>query len=262
MFTRLKTIALVLLAAILSPKTILAQVDAFAQPLREIVISTDETGLIKTMTLKPGDRVESGQTICQLADDLQKLQVKQAELEAAARGKLLQAEVAWLERQEYTKLIEELDRIGSASATEPRRAKIELHGAKARYIIELEAIEQKEIELEKSRFFLSKRKIVAPFNGVVSKVHKHEGELISPVKPEILTLIQTDTLKAEFNVHRVGNLKAGSIVRIQVASDVIEGTVDSIGFTKNADSSTVVVTVHIPNEDGAIRSGEKCILLQ
>ena len=117
----------------------------------------------------------------------------------------------------------------------------------------------REIELRRAQAQLQRRKILAPVDGIVVAIHRRLGEFVSPVNPEIVTLIQTDRLLATFPIPSgsIGEFQPGKQFKISFAdSRTVNATVYHVGVETDAESGTVPVKLLIDNSDGQFRSGE------
>ncbi len=88
-----------------------------------------------------------------------------------------------------------------------------------------------EAALELAKLNLSYASIVAPNDGVVSKLGVHEGQLLSPGSA-VATLVPQETyVVANFKETQVGNMRAGQKVEIEVdafGGEKFEGEVESL----------------------------------
>lgn len=162
-------------------------------------------------------------------------------------------------REQITQRIKQLVAGGHATESEIMRSEMELRISKARFMTTKQDAKVREIEYRRALMQLERRTIRAPFSGVISKIHKHQGEFISPLHPEIVTLIQVDRLIAKFNVpsSQVDVFRNQEVFQLTTANGkTIEARVHSIGVFTEAQSGTVEVKLSIDNSDGELRSGE------
>ena len=98
---------------------------------------------------------------------------------------------------------------------------------------------------------------------MIAKLHRQEGEFLSPLKPEIATLVQVDRLLARFMVpsSQVDQFEVGAAVEIELENGrIVDGKVYRIGIVTDAQSGTVELKLVIENPNNEIRSGEICSL--
>ena len=240
------------------------EIRGFTEPFRTIELASDETGAISTLNVDVGSIVQQGEIIATLDDRVQKLQVEQAKHLAASTAELDSARINFEKRQAMLETILKLQKNGGTTPTELVRAEMELAAAKARLVKTQEDIVNFEIDLRKAEVQLDRRWIRSPFASVVSQVHRREGEFLSPLHPEVVTLVQIDNLLALFNIpsSQIHKIQLDQEVVVEFADgECVKATVHSIGVQTDAESSSVLVKVKIDNADGMLRSGEQCKLI-
>jgi multidrug efflux pump subunit AcrA (membrane-fusion protein) len=120
----------------------------------------------------------------------------------------------------------------------------------------------REIEWRRAVAQMERRTIVAPFDGVVAKLHRKEGEFLSPVRPEVVTLVDIDQLYATFSIPSASAsaLEVGKTYPVEIGGQVgVKATLESIGVQTDAESGTVRVKLLIGNGDHKLRAGEPCV---
>ena len=240
------------------------EIRGFTEPFRNIELASDETGAISSLNVDVGSVVQEGEIIATLDDRVQKLQVEEAKHLAASTAEFDSARINFEKRQAMLETILKLQNSGGTTLSELVRAEMELAAAKARLVKTQEDIVHSEIELQKAEVQLDRRWIRSPFSGVVSQVHRREGEFLSPLHPEVITLVQIDNLLGLFNIpsSQIHKVKLDQEVVVEFADgECVKATVHSIGVQTDAESSTVLVKVKIDNSDGLLRSGEQCKLI-
>lgn len=239
------------------------QVEGFTEPFRSVDLSSDETGTISHLAVEQGDAVQQGDLIAKLDDRVQSLQLELATHLTKSKSALHAAEKSLEKRTAILARIKQLIQTQNASESELIRAEMELSIATSKYYSAKEELVTREIEMRRSKAQLDRRSILAPFAGIVDKIHRREGEFISPLRPEIVTLVQLDRLFAKFNVP--GSRHSTFRVGQQVELEMLDGTkvsaeVFSIGVQTDAESGTVEIKLVIDNHNMKIRSGEICTL--
>ena len=261
-----KLIGLVVGLAIILYGAVLAahgQVEGFIEPYRSVDLSSSETGIVQELAVEPRDIVQEGDVIARLDDRVQQVQVELAEHLLQSKSALLVAEKTYQKRVSIQNRVQELIRTNSASESELIRAEMEPTIAKSRLLSAQEEMVTRRIELKRTSTQLASRSVIAPFSGTVAKVHRREGEFISPAHPEVVTLVQLDRLIAKFNVPSslVSSCKVGQEVEVSMADGTkLIAQIFSVGVQTDAQSGTVEVKLLIENPDGEIRSGEICTL--
>lgn len=263
-FNRLATlflgfcIALLLLTAVAE-----GQIDGFTEPFRSIELSSDETGSISELNVEEGDSVSKEDVVARLDVRVQEIQLEIATNLASTTSSLVAAEETLKKRKEIARRLGQLKERGHASQSEIIRADMELSIAEAKYLSAQEEQTVREIERRRAQIQLDRRTIVAPFDGLVSKVHRREGEFLSPLHPEVVTIVQVDKLLATFAVPsaQVDQFEIGKEFSLELeGGDTVTGKVYRKGVQTDAQSGTVEVKLIIENESMELRSGEICTL--
>ncbi len=253
----------ILLAIVFMPVASHAQISGFTEPFRQIELASDEAGTIAELNVVEGSVVDNGEILARLDDRVQLLQVESAQHLVNATSALDAARKLLKKRQMIADRIEELVSTGHATTSEMIRADLERSIAHAKYLAAEEEAVSREIDLRRANVMLERRSIRAPFDGVVSKVHRKQGEFLSPLRPEIVTLIQIDTLLAVFNIpsDMINSFERGREYTISFDNGMqVAGTVHQIGVATDAESGTVQIKIKLDNSDRRIRSGEQCYL--
>ncbi len=239
------------------------QVEGFTEPFRSIELSSDESGAIASLHVEEGDFIEKNAIVCKLDTSVQEIQVEIARHLAESTSQLKAAQETYQKRLAINNRIKELLNKGHATDSELLRSDMELSIANARLLSAREDLQVRKIEHQRALIQLQRRTIHAPFAGVVSKVHRREGEFLSPLHPEVVSLIQIDRLLARFNVpsSQVGAFEPGRQFELELYSgEKVIGTVYSIGVRTEAQSGTVEIKLVIDNADGDLRAGEMLTL--
>ena len=240
-----------------------AQIDGFTEPLRKIELSSDESGSIAELLVEEAQLVRTGEPIARLDSRVQELQLEIAQHLAQTKSQLFAAEEAFNKRNMINDKLAQLKSEGHASQSEIIRSEMELSIAQAKLLSAQEEVAVREIERRRAEVQLERRTIVAPFDGVIAKIHSREGEFLSPLRPEIVTLVQVDKLVATFAVpsSQVSSFEIGKEFNIQLTEGrTVLGKVLSIGVETDAQSGTVEVKLVIENPLFQYRSGEICTL--
>jgi HlyD family secretion protein len=132
-------------------------------------------------------------------------------------------------------------------------ARQEVRDATQAKLREMEAI------LEQERNHLKDTKIVAPFQGEISRKYVDAGALVSSSTP-LVNLVHTETLKIVANVLEkdVPLLKPGMKAKIRVESypeRVFEGMVEKINSALDLSTRTLQAEIWIPNSDRSLKPG-------
>lgn len=219
-----------------------AVVEQKAQPSGEEVVGTVRaklraaieakvSGRIEALLVAPGQTVKAGELIAQL--DAREIQAKldqalamreQATKDLARARDLMDKKIT---TQAEFDSVQARERVAVGSATE-------------------------------TETMLGYTKLVAPFNGIVTRKLADVGDLATPGKP-IIEMEDPSALRFEADVPEalIGNVKLGAKlpVRVGALSSAIEGTVVEMAPVADAASRTFLVKLDLPPSDAA-RSGQ------
>ncbi len=193
-------------------------------------ISAETSGRVVARPVERGDRVSTGDLLCELALD---------EREAT----VLEAEAA-LERaeMEYRGALELKDR-NLMSEIRIAQVSAELASAKA--------------NLDRGQLNLERRRIVAPFDGIVETLHLDVGDLATLGAP-CATLIDLDPLLITANVSErdIDYIRVSQPVTARTSTDQrLTGEVSFVGSQSDQTTRTYPVEITVPNPDLTIRAG-------
>jgi len=219
-----------------------AVVEQKARPSSEEVVGTVRaklraaieakvSGRIEALLVAPGQTVKAGELIAQL--DAREIQAKldqalamreQATKDLARARDLMDKKIT---TQAEFDSVQARERVAVGSATE-------------------------------TETMLGYTKLVAPFNGIVTRKLADVGDLATPGKP-IIEMEDPSALRFEADVPEalIGNVKLGAKlpVRVGALSSAIEGTVVEMAPVADAASRTFLVKLDLPPSDAA-RSGQ------
>ncbi len=241
-----------------------AEFDGFTEPFREVEVASPEPGIITQMPVQEGEHVEAGQVLSILDHDIHTALLAIAEQNKQSTGRLeaLQAELEL--RRDRARQFERLHQRGHARQEEFERARMELEIAAAQVKAAREERLIKDLEYRKSKVQLDRRTISSPIDGVVTELHRDVGEFVAPNSPGIMTVVQLDPLVAAFSLP--GPHTEQLVLHQEVAiafplnKQTAPGRVTFISPVTDAESGMVRVKVQIPNPDGKLRSGQRCLI--
>ncbi len=240
------------------------EVDGFTEPHRTIHVASSETGIIKQLQVEEGDVVQQGQVLAELDDEVHRALLEIAKKAMNATGRLESALADVDLKQVRLHKLEDLRAAGHARQEEVDRARTELAVAEGQLKAVQEDLLIKRLEHAKIEVQLRRRSIRSPIQGVVSETHKDLGEFVAPNSPEVLTIVELDPLLATFSIPspQAARLKVGGKMKVKFpsASKPVEGVIQFIAPTTDAESGTVRMKVRIENSRGKCRSGERCVV--
>jgi multidrug efflux pump subunit AcrA (membrane-fusion protein) len=287
--------------AVSKPLTYSIKVTGDIMPLMQVDLFPKVSGYLERMDVHIGDIMKQGQVIAQIerTDYLHKVREIEAkvaqvraqlsELETGTRTEeLRQAEEAVRQAQsrfENAKLqrerIEALYKREVISKKERDVTDMEFTVTEAQLassqqqlkLLQLGARQEvreasqaklKEMEaiLEQERNHLKDTKIVAPFQGEISRKYVDAGAFVSPSSPStpLVSLVHTETLKIVANVLEkdIPLLRAGMKAKVRVESypeKVFEGRVEKINSSLDLSTRTLQAEIYITNKDRTLKPG-------
>ena len=216
-----------------------------AQSSSEANLSFRTSGILTTLAVKVGDRVQSGELIAALDTKDTELAVQQA------RASLENSKVQHNNALSTLERVRELYEVGNASLSEYEQAKAQAANSES----QLEA-SQKNLELKQSQF--SYHTISAPTAGVISQVMAEVNEVIQAGSP-IVTLNSGEGIEIEVGIPeayiaRIEQRERVTINFSSLADTTFEGTITEVSITAG-ESGTYPVTISVDDASPKIRSG-------
>jgi RND family efflux transporter MFP subunit len=236
------------------------------EPYRTIEVATAESGVIAELNVRQTQAVRRGQVLAKLDCDVHLALLAIAKQAMEAEGTLNSALAEVQLRQERLKNFQAVFDKGHARQEEVARAQTELAVSEAQQLAAEEELQHKKLEYRKIMVQLQRRTLRAPIDGVVSAMHKEQGEYLAPNTPALLTLVQLDPLLAVFSLPsaHARQMRIGQEVELRFFDppDTAPGKVDMIARTTDPESGTVLVKIRIANPTSRYRSGERCSLVE
>lgn len=238
------------------------ELEGYAEPYRSINVASDETGTIDEVLVREGQSVTAGQPLVRLNSDVHNALLAIAAQNMEAEGRLDAAQADLQMRRDRLEKLRALRAEGHARQEEVDRASAEVAVAEANVRSAQEDLVTRRLEHEKIKMQIARRTVRAPMAGIVTTLHKDQGEFVAPNSPDVLALVQIDELLANFTLMgpQAENLRIDQEMNISfLASDAeTRGTVEFISPITDAESGTVLVKVRVANPHGRFRSGERC----
>lgn len=200
-------------------------------PCEQARMASRAQGVIATIK-DDGDSVKKGEIVMELEADMEKLQVEQ------------QKHILDLRTFEWNSA-EELRKKNVVSQTEGEEKRMNLEVAK--------------VQLAQAQQLLERRKVIAPFDGVVTERLREVGEAVDEFIP-VLVLVDINQLYLELFLPaaRIRDVQAGQAVTVKTPSlpdRTFEGKIERVSPTVNAASGEFKVRVLVPNPDRALVAG-------
>ena len=197
---------------------------------RMVDVKAEVAGKIVSRPMERGMRVEQGDLLCEVAVDDRKVAVTEAKASL---------EEARIEYEGSLKLKEQ----GLQSETAIARSAARLESVRA--------------QLHRQMLNLERTRIVAPFGGVVERLHMNIGDYAMP-GAVCATLIDLDPMLilADVTESEVENMALGDQVVGRISNGrEIAGVVTFVGQQSDPVTRTYPVEITVENEDFSVRSG-------
>ena len=241
--------------------------------MRGVVIPTKQVGLIApvegmldSIEVEEGDRVQVEQVLARMDDKIQKVVVEAATLQAQSVAEIERSKLAMEEATMNLEQIQDLFTKGAATRYEVQGRRLAVGQAEATHTAALEAklLAEANLKLETQR--LEQLQIRAPFGGIIIRVLVEPGATLSG-SDQILYLADLDTLEAQLNlpVGMFGQLERGKTYRLRAESpvnDELEGRLKTIDPIIDTASRTFRCVFEIDNPDAALPAGFTVYLVE
>lgn len=178
----------------------------------DIKVPSPEAGVLVLLSVKEGSQVRQGDVLGKIYDEEVQMQKKAAAYALGAAQKAWKDDIQFRYAEKSAAVAEKayesmLESNQSAARSVPdievRKGKLEWEAAilsaeKAKHDQALAGFEyyQKKAERDAADLAIHRRTIVAPFDGEVVTIFRHQGEWVSPGDP-ILRLVRLDTMLVE-----------------------------------------------------------------
>jgi RND family efflux transporter MFP subunit len=239
--------------------------ECLLEPWQVVEVRAPVEGVIAVISVNRGDVVRSGQTLVELRSMPERLALESARYRARMEGQIVTAR----SRIEYAK--KKLDRLidlqkdNFTSVQSRDEAEAEKRLAESELQSATEARELARIEAERAQAQLAQRTMSAPFAGVVVDRMLNPGDLAeagSGRKP-VLKLAQIDPIRADVALPAAlfGHVRAGTptLIAATVGGGQFKGVVRSVDKVIDAASGTFVARVEVPNPQGRVPGGSRCL---
>jgi multidrug efflux pump subunit AcrA (membrane-fusion protein) len=181
-------------------------------PIHEAQLSAEDPGILVALEVREGAKVEPDQLLAKLDDDKPQLQLKMAESELKVANKQAENDID----KQIAEKAEALTKIDYVEALDARRrvpdalSDFELRRREFTWKRQESEVEKADRDLELAQINvelaaqkvdavkneIERRKVTAPFHGVVAETIPHVGEWVSQGQP-ILRLVNMDRLRVQ-----------------------------------------------------------------
>jgi membrane fusion protein (multidrug efflux system) len=216
---------------------------------------------------KEGDAVREGQIVARLMDEVAQASLDVAKLVADDHVEIQFAtKLNAVDAAEYAKDLEaNKQHLNTVPDIEVRRAKLAMEKShlqidKAEHDMAVNKLKADQAEAE-----LKTYRIVAPFNGVVTHIHKRRGEAVRQGDP-ILEVVNTDMVQVEgyVNEREIWSVKVGCPVTVRlsvpdaelnVEKQTFQGRIGFVDVVADSASRETRVWAEVANPNNVLRPG-------
>jgi macrolide-specific efflux system membrane fusion protein len=250
--------------------------------LEEAEVPAQEAGVVMSVAVREGQRVNQGDLLAQIDDQVPRLAAQAVEAQYdIARAKVANdvrrrfakksLEVSEAELRRSMESIERFPKSVSQSQLDVERLTVQknqLEAEQADHEHEVATLEMKaqENELTAAKAQVARRRIVAPFDGIVVQIYVRRGEWVEPGQ-KALRVVNTERLKAEGFVSAAGAVAGltGKSVSLEVVGlseqNPVVGTIVFVSPEVDPITGQVRVWAEIENDDGRLRPGQPARML-
>lgn len=226
---------------------------------RRSTVASEEAGLVLSAEFDAGDRVESGQTLAVLNDELLRLQLAQLQAELLQeQAKIEEAQVRVDRARRDLNDLENLLQRQAAQQKELEDARSEVASAQAAIKSTQSSAELVEARIRTMEHRLSLMTVKAPFAGVVVLKNAEKGQWVA-AGGAIAEIIELDRIDAELRVpeYLVNDLAIGTSIEVMVsgAGEPTTGSVRAIVPEGDLRARTYPVKIELDNSDGRFLPG-------
>ncbi|MEO1524759.1 MAG: efflux RND transporter periplasmic adaptor subunit [Planctomycetota bacterium] len=261
-FSRVAAVIIGLFAA----TSVSAQIsDTFTEPYETIEVSAAESGLISQVDVQEGQRVKKGQRLGQLDNRVLMQSRRMAQLRSQSMGKLNVAKTNLALTERRLGNLRPLQAEGHANPNEVADAEAEFQRAQANLEVVQDERAEHAIEVERIESQLELREIRTPIDGVITKLHRKQGEYLTVSDARFATVVRLSQLRAKFFISTsvAERLKTEDAVHVLLGDRGLRvpARIDYISPVTDSQSGTVRIDVLIENGNLKYRSGIRCKLV-
>jgi membrane fusion protein (multidrug efflux system) len=216
------------------------------QPVDQATVKAKVSGEIRQVTVREGEAVKAGQVIARFdtADLEARLTDRIGALEAS-RAQLALAEKTRAQNQLLLK-----QKFISQTAYDSSESNLSVTQG---------TLKSNEAQAQLARNALRDAVVTAPLTGMVAKRHVQPGEKV-PFDTPLITIVDLARMELQAMVpaNDIPELRVGMTVDLAIdgfGERRFTGTIDRINPTTEAGTRAILVFIHIPNPDSALRGG-------
>lgn len=257
-------IRLALLLALAAGPALAIEAECVVRPNMVVELTSAEQGVLEEVLVTRGEEVARGDPIARLDDQVQRSELRLAELRAGNTVTRDAAKDRLAFREAEKARVDGLFDRGAATEAARDESQIEYQLALRELDSAERELEFSRAQLDQARAMLDRRVIRSPVSGVVSRVTLSAGEFVHERAP-VATIAALDPLHVEAYLP-ISDYPA--LVRAEVAEVAIaapfdiraEARIESVDKVFDAASGTFGLRLILPNPERAVPSGIKCRL--
>src|SRR3954471_11057285 len=245
--------------------------------LEEAEVPAQEAGVITNVAVREGQRVKQGELLTRIDDQVPRLMaeaikakydIARAKATNDVRQRYAQkaTEVSQAELKRSTESIERFAKSVSQSQLDVEQLTVQknrLEGEQAAQEQQIAVLEmkQQESELNTARAQITRRRIAAPFDGVIVQIYARKGEWAEPGQ-KVLRIVNVDRLKAEGFIRaedateRVVGRPINLVVNPGGTQNTFGGKIVFVSPEVDPITGQVRIWADIDNRDGRLRPGQ------
>ncbi|HEY2864845.1 MAG TPA: efflux RND transporter periplasmic adaptor subunit [Casimicrobiaceae bacterium] len=216
------------------------------QPVNQTTVRAKVSGEIRQVSVREGQAVKAGQSIVRF--DTADLEAKLTDRIGALEASRAQLELAEKTREQSQQLLKQ--KFISQTAYDSAQSNLSVTQG---------TLKSNEAQVQLARNALRDGSVTAPLSGVVAKRHVQPGEKV-PFDAPLVTIVDLTEMELQAMVpaNDIPELNVGMKVALAIdgfGERRFTGTIDRINPTTEAGTRAILVFIHIPNPDGALRGG-------
>jgi membrane fusion protein (multidrug efflux system) len=216
------------------------------QPLNQTTVKAKVSGEIRQVTVREGEAVKAGQVLVRF--DTADLEARLTDRIGALESSRAQLGLAEKTRAQNQLLLKQ--NFISQNAYD---------SAESNLSVSQGTLKSNEAQAQMARIALNYAVVTAPLSGMVAKRHVQPGEKVSLDAP-LITIVDLERMELQAMVpaNDVPELATGMKVDLSIdgfGERHFTGTIERINPTTEAGTRAILVFIHIPNPDAALRGG-------
>jgi RND family efflux transporter MFP subunit len=216
------------------------------QPVNQTTVRSKVSGEVRQVMVREGETVRAGQTIARF--DTADLEAKLTDRMGALESSRAQLALAEKTRAQNLALLKQ--NFISQTAYD---------SAESNLSVSQGTLKSNEAQVQLARNALRDAVVTAPLSGTVAKRHVQPGEKV-PFDAPLVTIVDLTQMEVQAMVpaNDIPELTVGMKATLAIdgfGERRFTGTIDRINPTTEAGTRAILVFIHVPNPDGALRGG-------